>query len=133
MRTVYYLPVIFFLLLPPSYALLVPHNTYYNLDWMQKQDVCLTVYTNKPADLNVECGGEFVSSQPVPPGNPLTLCVTITGDRSKMCKFTMDGETAYVVIHVFPKSITEAILSVLLVFLIVRFAAKLTRIYTKSR
>ncbi len=129
----YYLFVLLPFLLPLAHALLVPHATSYELDFLERRDVCLTVYTPEPAELNVSCGGEFVSSQPVPPGAPLTLCFSVLGDRTKTCVVQMGGERAYIYVHVVPRNVLSAVLSVLLVFLIVRFAAKLTRIYTKAR
>ncbi len=129
----YHLFVLLILVLPLAHALLVPHATSYELDFLERRDVCLTVYTEAPADLNVSCGGQFVSSQPVPPGAPLTLCFSVLGDRTKTCIVQMGGEKAYIYIHVVPRNVLSAVLSVVLVFLIVRFAAKLTRIYTKAR
>lgn len=132
MHIVYYLLVLLILLTPAASALLVPHNTTYELDWLERKDVCLTVHTEEAQELNVACDDGYYAHQPVPAGAPVTLCFTIVGDRSKLCTFSLGEERAYVYVRVVPRSLLSAVLAVLLVVLIVRFASKLTRIYTKS-
>ena len=132
MRVVYYLPVLL-IFMPLASALLIPHNTTYELDWLERKDICLTVYTEEAQGLNVTCDDGYYAYQPVPAGAPVTLCFTMEGDRSKLCTFILGEERAYVYVRVVPRSLLSAVLAVLLVVLIVRFASKLTRIYTKSK
>ncbi len=131
MRVCYPLLVLF-ILIPTAWALIVPHSTTYELDWLERKDVCLTVYADEKKELNVTCDDGYFARQPVPARVPVTLCFTVIGDRSKLCTFNLGGEKTYVYIRVVPRTVLSAILAVLLVVLIVRFASKLTRIYTKS-
>ena len=132
MRIVYYLLVLLAVPLPAVSALLLPHSHVHELDWLERRDVCLTAYTDRALELSVVCEDGYTAQRPVPAGVPVTLCFTVVGDASKLCTFTLGEETAYVYIRVVPRSLISAVLAVLLVVLIVRFASKLTRIYTKS-
>ncbi len=119
----------FLLILPFSFAWVYPHQSHYSADPYEHIRLCATVYSESNAALSLKCGGTLVGERNVVANVPAIVCYDYAPRESTTCVWSDGTSASSVKIDVFPSTLVNALLAVVLVVLIVRFTVRLVRIY----
>jgi len=122
----------FLLLLFPVFAWVYPHQTTYSADPYERILLCATVYAESNASISLLCGNEVVGEGNLAPDHPHILCYNYAPGESTSCTWIQESNRAEGRIDVFPHSLFDAVLSVLLVALIIRFSVRLLKLYARD-
>ncbi len=117
------------LLIPLAFSWVYPHQSSYSVDPYGRVRLCATAYTESNTLVSLSCGNETVGEQNVLASTPVILCYEYVPRSSTTCVWSDGKDEASVRIDVFPNKVIDALLTVLLVVLIIRFAVRLVKVY----
>ncbi len=112
------------LLVPLARAWVFSHSTVVSTQPYQPVQICATVYSDHNATVSLSCGTSIVREWNVPARVPLILCANVSVPKSVVCKWSSGSSVAYTTVRVDYDAFWNAILAVLAVVLIIRFAVK---------
>lgn len=121
--------LVFLLAIPLALAWVYPHQSSYSVNPFERIRLCATVYAESNSSVSLVCDNEVVGEQNVVANVPMIVCYHYTPRDTTTCTWVQGSNQASVRIEVFPHVLFDAVLAVLLVVLIVRFAVRLLKIF----
>ncbi|MDN5358437.1 MAG: hypothetical protein PWP76_280 [Candidatus Diapherotrites archaeon] len=117
------------LVLPLAAGWVYPHRWHFSANPGEHITLCATAFSDSNSTITLRCGADLVDEKNIPANVPTVLCFEYAPRETVSCVWSDGANEKTVRIDVFPHAIVDAVLAVLLVVLVIRFAVRLVKIY----